>query len=179
MPKIIKGGLPSSGGTISGPLTINGAFTSLGIDDNATKEVLEIADGTLKVGASGANYSITNKINDQNTIFSGGSGETSGSNIVLFGGAHATLANDIQVRAGASIELRYDDSASTWDFQLNQVLLDQATADNGFVNYQATIDADATSAISSLTTSGAVTHHIQFEINGATFWIAGSTTDPS
>ena len=56
---------------------------------------------------------------------------------------------------------------------------DKTTADEGFINFKATIDGDATSAISSLTTSGGVTHHIQFEINGTTFWIAGSTTDPS
>tara|TARA_R110000868_G_scaffold252375_6_gene509009 strand:+ start:115 stop:1650 length:1536 start_codon:yes stop_codon:yes gene_type:complete len=57
--------------------------------------------------------------------------------------------------------------------------LDRTTADAAFINYKATADADATSAISTLTTSGAVTHHVQIEINGVTAWIPVSTTDPS
>ena len=57
--------------------------------------------------------------------------------------------------------------------------MDMLTRDNAFINYKATADADATSAISTLTTSGAVTHHIQIEINGVTAWIPVSTTDPS
>lgn len=57
--------------------------------------------------------------------------------------------------------------------------IDQGTNDKPFINYKATIDADATSAISSLTTSGAVTHHIQIELNGTTAWIPVSTTDPT
>lgn len=55
----------------------------------------------------------------------------------------------------------------------------KGTADEGFINFKATADADATSAISTLTTSGATTHHIQIEINGVTAWIAASTTDPT
>lgn len=54
-----------------------------------------------------------------------------------------------------------------------------ATLDEPFINFVATADADATSALSSLTTSGAVTHHIQVKINGVKAWIPCSTTDPS
>lgn len=57
--------------------------------------------------------------------------------------------------------------------------VNKGTADEGFFNFKATIDGDATSAISSLTTTGAATHHIQIEINGTTAWIPCSTTDPS
>lgn len=56
---------------------------------------------------------------------------------------------------------------------------DKTTADSAFINFKATADSDATSAISTLTTSGSTTHHIQVEINGVTAWIACSTTDPS
>lgn len=56
---------------------------------------------------------------------------------------------------------------------------DLTTDDAAFINFQATVDGDATSAISNLTTSGAVTHHIQVEINGVTAWIPCSTTDPT
>ncbi len=164
--------------TTSGGLSC-GTFTSTGIDDNANGERLQVADDRIIYGVSGANYGIFNAGNTNNVTFSGGNGFTDGANIQLFGGAHGTQANDVFIRAGSTNQLVYKDSASTWNFQLNQIILDQGTADNGFINFQATINADATSAISSLTTSGAVTHHIQFEINGATFWIAGSTTDPS
>ena len=57
--------------------------------------------------------------------------------------------------------------------------MDLTTEDEGFINFKSTIDADATSAISSNTTSGAVTHHIQVKLNGTTAWIPCSTTDPT
>ena len=62
---------------------------------------------------------------------------------------------------------------------VSQVEIDQGTNDAPFFDFQATADGDATSAISTLTTSGSTTHHIQVEINGTTAWIACSTTDPS
>ena len=60
-----------------------------------------------------------------------------------------------------------------------KIAADRTTEDAAFINFKATADADATSAISTLTTSGSVTHHIQVEINGTTAWIPCSTTDPS
>lgn len=59
------------------------------------------------------------------------------------------------------------------------IALDVTTLDKGFINFVATADADATSAISTFTTSGATTHHIQISLNGTPAWIACSTTDPS
>jgi len=53
------------------------------------------------------------------------------------------------------------------------------TVDAGYIDFRGTADADATSAISTLTTSGATTHHVQVEINGVKAWIAVSTTNPS
>ena len=49
---------------------------------------------------------------------------------------------------------------------------DKGTADEGFFNFKATADADATSAISTLTTSGAIQGHVQMEINGVKRWFA-------
>lgn len=62
---------------------------------------------------------------------------------------------------------------------IDEIVMNKTTLDDGFINFQATADADATSAISTLTTSGATTHHVQIEINGTKAWIAASTTDPS
>ena len=55
----------------------------------------------------------------------------------------------------------------------------KTTEDEAFTSYNATADADSTSAISTLTTSGATTHHIQVDINGTKAWIAVSTNVPS
>jgi len=59
------------------------------------------------------------------------------------------------------------------------VEMDKTTEDIPFINFKATADGDATSAISTLTTSGSVTHHIQISLNGTPAWIPVSTTDPS
>ena len=76
----------------------------------------------------------------------------------------------------------FDDVAITNDLTLGAggtQSFDLTTSDDGFINFQATADADATSAISTLTTSGSTTHHIQVEINGTKAWIAASTNAPS
>jgi hypothetical protein len=166
------------GGSVAAALTCT-TFTSTGIDDNTTGERLQISDGIIQFGSVGANYTIAHSVGDRAITFSGGNTFNSGAALRMHGATHATQANDIQFKASDVNTLIYDDSASSWDFQQNQIILDQGTADNGFINFQATINADAVSAISSLTTSGATTHHLQVEINGITFWLAGSTTDPS
>lgn len=53
------------------------------------------------------------------------------------------------------------------------------TEDEAYINFKATADADTTSAISTLTTSGATTHHVQMKINGTKAWVAVSTNAPS
>ena len=44
--------------TLAGPTTIAGAFTSIGIDDNATGERMDLDDTALTLGAAGSNYII-------------------------------------------------------------------------------------------------------------------------
>lgn len=61
----------------------------------------------------------------------------------------------------------------------SDVSISKSTEDAGLINFRATADSDATSAISTLTNSGATTHHIQVEINGEKAWIACSTTNPT
>jgi hypothetical protein len=109
-----------AGATFTGAVTVPG-FTSTGIDDNATGERVQIGDAGIVYGAAGAQYIFQHIVNDQLAIFSGGSGTTQGANILLFGGTHATTANDIRLRGGATNQLVYDDSASLWDFQANDI----------------------------------------------------------
>ncbi len=80
-----------------------------------------------------------------------------------------TLDPNSFVLVGSTISLFTDGSISQ----------NLGTDDNGFFNFQATADGDTTSAISTLTTSGSVTHHIQIEINGVKAWIPVSTNAPS
>jgi hypothetical protein len=99
-----------------------GALTSTGIDDNATGERLQISDSSIQVGSSGAAYDITHVVDDQLIFLSGGGADNSGANLILWGGAHATQANDIRFRSGNGTELNFDFSASDWDFQDNAIV---------------------------------------------------------
>lgn len=59
------------------------------------------------------------------------------------------------------------------------VTIDQNDADQPFVDFQGSTGANATSSLSTLTNSGATTHHIMIEINGTKAWIAASTNNPT
>jgi len=52
-------------------------------------------------------------------------------------------------------------------------------AGSSYIDFEGAAAANTTGPISTLTTSGAVTHHLQMEINGTKFWIPGSTNNPS
>jgi hypothetical protein len=58
--------------------------------------------------------------------------------------------------------------------------LEQLDIDQGFIDFKGNIAGNTTSTISSLTTSGATTHHLKCRINGVGVgWIAISTNNPS
>jgi len=57
--------------------------------------------------------------------------------------------------------------------------LDQDDTDQAFINYVGNAAAGSSTSISTDTTSGATTHHIQIEINGTKAWVAASTNNPS
>ena len=52
---------------------------------------------------------------------SGGSSGVTGANFVLYGATHAN-AKDFAFRASSTTELYYDDTASSWDFQANDIV---------------------------------------------------------
>ena len=108
---------------ITNALTANGAFTSPGIDDNATTERLQLADTILTLGPSStAEYAITRVLNTGRLRIAGGDAGNDGTNIRFFGSADATQPNDFQVFANSSLELFYDDSNSDWDAQENNFI---------------------------------------------------------
>ena len=74
--------------------------------------------------------------------------------------------------------LSWDESADQFLWNKGQAI-SLGTADVPFFDFIATADADTTSAISTLNTSGATTDHIQIDLNGTKAWIAVSTNSPS
>jgi hypothetical protein len=101
--------------TSVGALTVTGAFTSLGIDDNATGEMFQLAD-TLATWGSSTSASTFSHVSSQTNgriILSGGSTNVLGSSIRLHGQSHATNAEDIQFLAGPDLTFFYDRSLNT------------------------------------------------------------------
>ena len=177
------------------PDTANDEWTSLTHD--ATNGVIATGSGDLILQPTSGNVGIgtTDPLAPLDvTTEAGGTGVKQ---VLQLGGAEVYFnSNSSQVRLGQAGQL-FSVSGSNRDlgtssFPWSKLYLstsldlasapintDLTTEDEGFIDFQATIDADATSAISSLTTSGTVTHHIQVKINGTTAWIPCSTTDPT
>ena len=157
--------------------------------DIVVSDKLAFAGTTALFGPETGDYTLTRSTTSTGVLRfeAGGTGATAAS-IELYSSIHPTRAGDIEFGSltGLFDPLTYDASAATWYFSNNSIqqtggmiTIDRETADTGFFDLEATADADATSAISTLTTSGATTGHIQILINGVTAWIAISTTDPS
>lgn len=119
----IIGGVAAAAGTftalnatsvVTGVLTATDAFTSVGIDDNATAEVLDLVSGNTVVnwGTSGTNWTHRRNVDDQIMFISGGNSANAGGNIVLHGGTNAD-ASDFILRADSSAIIKWDDSANT------------------------------------------------------------------
>jgi hypothetical protein len=108
----------AAGVTIDGVLHKDGQITSTGIDDNCTVTTLTLTDNTSTTGPNGHSHLLTT--NNNARWISASTSTTLGSNITLWGSTHA-LANDFRYRASGNIELYYDDSASSWDFQANAI----------------------------------------------------------
>lgn len=99
----------SNAHTFSGAVTVQGAFQSVGIDDNATVEVLNLANsnGSMTLGAAGAGFTVNRSVNDQILVLVGGSGTADGGNLQLYGSTHATQPGSIILRSGASNIIAY------------------------------------------------------------------------
>ncbi len=105
--------------TTSGNAFTCGAFTSSGIDDNATGERLDLTDSSARFGTSGNGYTLVHPNDDQNLAIQGGITGTSAAFIIAYGGSHATLGGDLVFRTGATTVLHWDSSSNLWNFQGN------------------------------------------------------------
>jgi hypothetical protein len=108
-------------GVLAGDLDVTGNFSSLGIDDIATSKRLRVSDGLIGVGAAGSDYAIAHTAGDRAVTYSGGTSGGAGANLRLFGENHASRANDLELKRAGSVTLGYDDSASLFDFQSNDI----------------------------------------------------------
>lgn len=101
--------------TFAGAVTVQGSFTSLGIDDNATGERFQLADTKLTIGASDtAFYEFVRALNTGGLLISGGSASVTGANLVLAGGTHLTIPSDFALRADANSVVGWDESAGVF-----------------------------------------------------------------
>lgn len=154
-----------------------GTQTGLLLDQNGNSVALQInseATGSANIDINGPVSTTGNiiQINDANSL-------TTGSILDL-----ASDSSSTGTRALVSIVNENTAAVNTKCLDIRQDALDEAiqidmgTLDKGFFNFVATADADATSAISTLNTTGSVTDHLQISINGTTKWISLSD-DPS
>ena len=101
---------------VRGDAVVQGTFTSLGIDDNATTEVMEIADTTLSIGQNDANsFGIRRKTDTGLLIISGGSTGDNGAAIWLYGGVMATNPGDMLLQSDGEIWQEWDEAGGIWN----------------------------------------------------------------
>ena len=99
-----------------GALTVSGAFTSLGIDDNATGERMSLSDtgAAYGDGSAGETYShLIAGVTSGLHIFSGDNSTATGGQVYLYGSTHGSAPGDVILRAGNSTFFHLDESAGT------------------------------------------------------------------
>lgn len=85
-------------------VTVQGLFTSVGIDDNADETVITLSTNTMTLGnVALTNYYLRMAVNDQFLRISGGTTAGGGGNIILYGGDHLTAAYDSAFYAGSTL----------------------------------------------------------------------------
>lgn len=81
----------------------------------------EIRNGNLELGAVGPTAAIFNGKTTSQTTISGGSSAALGANLTFFGEQNASNPNDWEFKTGTVLELSFDSSANTFNFQGNRV----------------------------------------------------------
>lgn len=158
--------------TFSGALTTIGAFTSLGIDDNATAERLQLTDSNAVFGANDAQlFSFIRASNTGRMGFAGGNSTTFGGNFQLHGGAHSQ-AGDIIFNSGVNTWMHWDESIGQLKFSTG--IGTKASA--------LTINASKLATFAgAVTVQGAVTYNsstsnFTSSTNAGLFWLSGGNT---
>jgi len=112
---LVYQGTHSAAATFASTLDVQGAFTSLGINDDAPAERLNVADTLLTVGTDGANYTMRGASATSKLTIS--SSSVHGSSLALYGNNHATLASNWYLKTvGSATTISWDESAGELDF---------------------------------------------------------------
>ena len=88
---------------------------------------------------------IVNVDNTSNKVLSAGTAAGEGANLLMYGGAEATTPFDIRFRLDATNALHYDHSATTWNFQANDIVT-TGTAATGSLTVTGNLDFVGTNA---------------------------------
>jgi hypothetical protein len=75
----------------------------------------------LQAKLTTATNSINRNASNSLLTVCGGQTVADGGSIQLYGGSHATQADDIEFLANGAVELQYDDNLSKWDFKANEI----------------------------------------------------------
>lgn len=165
-------------------------FTSANTDETVVLRVTASAASTGTLVDLSADAMTTGTILD----IGGGVALTTGKAVLIGNLDGLTTGTALEIESDSAdtgtrdlVSIVNDNTAATGTTLLNlkqdalaeAMEIDMGTLDVGFINFKATADADATSAISTHGTAGATTDFIQIGLNGASAWIAVSTSDPS
>ncbi len=95
-------------------LTVQGAFTSLGFDDNASGERAQLSDASMAWGDSSAGEAWTQAIRGVTTglhIITGGASATEGGAAWFYGSTHSSLPGDVLLKSSDEVFFNFDESA--------------------------------------------------------------------
>jgi hypothetical protein len=103
--------------TFAGALTVTGAFTSLGFDDNASAERMQLDDLSLALGPPtvGDQWAINTTANTNSMLINGGT-SNNGGGINMFGSTHAFNPGDVQLQSSGNILFNWDESLGESSF---------------------------------------------------------------
>ena len=144
----------------------NGNGTALEIDSESTTANVAYIDANPTTNGTALYVTASSQTTGRAALFYSNSASQNTGEIVYISQDNTLAVNR------RCLSLKQDSTAEVMD-------MSKGTTDGGYIDFKATADADTTSAISTLTTSGSTTHHVQVEINGTKAWIAVSTNNPS
>ena len=140
----------------------------VGVKTGSPQADLEVA-GTFKVTGNsdfdGGTFTFNDSQADLDFRIEGDGDE------YLFGtdAARARIGRGIPSGAAPNGKLEVDQSSTTGAIPV--LTLDQADADQEFINFQGTSNSDQSSSISTDTSVGSITGHIRVAVNGTDYWI--------
>lgn len=93
-------------------------FTSTGIDDNATAERLQIANGAITLGASNtSSYDLFRVLDTGSLTISGGSSAILGASMIVRGSNHSSQGGDLLLRSSNNVFLEWDESEGAFEIR--------------------------------------------------------------